>query len=66
LQKHVLTQKRRPQSLDESLHLMQEQEGLSLAMHFEEDFEEVIDWYEPVGTSPAFSLLFPLTSAAQS
>jgi len=45
---------------------MQEQEGLSLAMHFEEDFEEVIDWYEPVGTSPAFSLLFPLTSAAQS
>lgn len=41
----------RSQSLDESLHLMQEQEGLSLAMHFEDEFEELIDWYEPVGAS---------------
>ncbi|GAA5857481.1 hypothetical protein JCM9279_007302 [Rhodotorula babjevae] len=49
------------ESLDESLHLMQEQEGLSLAMHFEEDFEEVIDWYEPVEVAlpdtPEFALL---------
>ncbi|BGP46984.1 hypothetical protein JCM10450v2_002836 [Rhodotorula kratochvilovae] len=37
------------ESLDESLHLMQEQEGLSLAMHFEEEeLIEEIDWYEPV------------------
>ncbi|GAA5936142.1 hypothetical protein JCM3775_003594 [Rhodotorula graminis] len=49
------------ESLDESLHLMQEQEGLSLAMHFEEDFEELIDWYEPVDVklpdNPEFALL---------
>ncbi|GAA5893736.1 hypothetical protein JCM8208_001231 [Rhodotorula glutinis] len=49
------------ESLDESLHLMQEQEGLSLAMHFEEDFEELIDWYEPVEITmpdtPEFALL---------
>ncbi|GAA5820825.1 hypothetical protein JCM3770_000356 [Rhodotorula araucariae] len=36
------------ESLDESLHLMQEQEGLSLAMHFEEEIAEEIDWYPPV------------------
>ncbi|TNY17739.1 hypothetical protein DMC30DRAFT_93076 [Rhodotorula diobovata] len=49
------------ESLDESLHLMQEQEGLSLAMHFEDEFEELIDWYEPVAVtlpeSPEFELL---------
>lgn len=42
------------QEMEENFKKMEEQEGMSLSMHLDEDedMEEDIEWYEPVGTLP--------------